>query len=136
MGDFNEVLRYDEHDGIGNKSQTQIQGFRDVVDVCGLDDLGYKGTRWTYEKRVAGGSFTRVRLDRALGSVEWCDQFPGAIVEHLTTATSDHSPIFLQLAQQASGRRRDKQFWYEVMWDTHTDLKPTVQLAWEENSHI
>ena len=70
MGDFNEVLKHDEHDGIGSRSQAQIQGFRDAVDVCGLLDLGYKGTKWTFEKRVAGGTFTRVRLDKALGSVD------------------------------------------------------------------
>mgnify|MGYP007071362024 CR=1 FL=1 len=52
IGDFNEVLRHDEHDGIGSRSQSQIQGFRDAVDVCGLIDLGFKGTKWTYEKKV------------------------------------------------------------------------------------
>ena len=135
MGDFNEVLRHDEHVGIGNRSQAQIQGFRDVVDVCGLVDLGYKGTRWTFEKRVAGGSFTRVRLDRALGLVEWCSQFPSATVEHLTAATLDHLPILIQLAQPPRGRRKDKQFRYEVMRETHPDLKSTVQLAWEANGH-
>lgn len=67
--DFNEVLRHNEHDGIGSRSQSRIQGFRDAVDVCGLLDLGYKGVKWTYEKKVTGGSYTRVRLDRALGSM-------------------------------------------------------------------
>ena len=70
IGDFNEVLKHDEHDGIGLRSQSQIQGFRDAVDVCGLIDLGFKGTKWTYEKKVTEGSYTRVRLDRALGSVD------------------------------------------------------------------
>lgn len=49
--DFNEVLRYDENDGIGQRSQTQIQGFRDAVDVCGLMDLGFQGHKWTFEKK-------------------------------------------------------------------------------------
>ena len=71
IGDFNEVLRHDEHDGIGTSSQSQIQGFRDANDVCEVIDLGFKGNRWTYEKKVTGGSYTRVRLDRALASAEW-----------------------------------------------------------------
>ena len=135
MGDFNEVLKRDEHDGIVSRSQAQIQGFRDTVDVCGLLDLGYKGTKWTFEKRVAGGTFTRVRLDRALGSVDWCARFPAAVVQHLNAATSDHSPILLQLDQSSKTRQDQKVFWYEVMWDTHPELKPTIQLAWEPNSH-
>ncbi|XP_073358338.1 uncharacterized protein [Aegilops tauschii subsp. strangulata] len=135
LGDFNEVLKHDEHDGIGSRSQSQIQGFRDAVDVCGLVDLGFKGTRWTYEKRVEGGSYTRVRLDRALGSVDWCGLFPAASVEHLTAATSDHSPVLLQLSHPNGGKKKKNQFRYEVMWDTHPELKSTIQSAWESNSH-
>ena len=44
IGDFNEVLRSDEHVGIGRRSASQIQGFRDTVDVCNLIDLGYNWT--------------------------------------------------------------------------------------------
>jgi hypothetical protein len=47
IGDFNEVLRVDEHVGIGQRSQAQIQGFRDAVDMCELIDLGFKGHFWT-----------------------------------------------------------------------------------------
>lgn len=130
IADFNEVLRYDEHDGIGQRSQTQINGFRDAVDVCGLVDLGYQGRKWTFEKKVAGGSFTRVRLDRALGSVEWCELFPLAAVQHLTAATSDHSPIMLKL-DSSETTSAPKMFRYETMWDTHADLLLTVQSAWE-----
>lgn len=134
IGDFNEVLRHDEHDGVGMRSQSQIQGFRDAVDVCGLADLGFSGTRWTFEKKMTGVTYTRVRLDIALGSVEWCQLFPQAGVKHLTTATSDHTPILLSLAP-AQGRKEDRMFRYEVMWDMHEELKPTVQSAWEPNGH-
>ena len=58
MGDFNEVLRHDEHDDIGTRSQAQIQGFRDAADVCGLVDLSFKGTWWNFENKVTGGTFT------------------------------------------------------------------------------
>lgn len=110
LGDFNEVLRHDEHDGIGTRSQSQIQGFRDAVDDCGLLDLGFVGKMWTYEKKVAGGSYTRVRLDRALASADWCAQFPNAVVEHLSAATSDHSPILVQLAPRGPSGKKEKRF--------------------------
>lgn len=66
LGDINEVLCPKEHEGIANRSNAQIQGFRDVVDLCMLLDIGYQGRFWTFEKKVGGGSFTRARLDRAL----------------------------------------------------------------------
>ena len=58
LGDFNEVLHPDEHHSIGQRSNAQIQAFRDVLDVCMLLDLGYKGNFWTFEKKVTGGTYT------------------------------------------------------------------------------
>ena len=49
------------------EAKTQIQGFRDAVNVCGLIDLGFQGQKWTFETKVIGGMYARVRLDRALG---------------------------------------------------------------------
>ena len=54
IGDFNEVLHRDEHCGVQERSHAQIAGFREMVDVCGLYDLGFEGRKWTFEKKVAG----------------------------------------------------------------------------------
>ena len=51
IGDFNEVLLREEHDGVNMRSNHQIEGFRETVDVCGLADLGYTGVPWTFEKK-------------------------------------------------------------------------------------
>ena len=67
--DFNEVLLREEHMGVNDWSNAQIQAFRDTVDICELMDLGFTGTAWTFEKKVAGGSYCRVRLDRASASL-------------------------------------------------------------------
>jgi hypothetical protein len=67
-----------------------------MVDACGLYDTGFTGRSWTFEKRVAGGSFCRVRLDRALASPEWSATNPDAAMENLLAAASDHGPIRLR----------------------------------------
>jgi exonuclease III len=36
IGDFNEVLHRSEHVGVQERSHAQIEGFREVVDVCGF----------------------------------------------------------------------------------------------------
>ena len=41
IGDFNEVLHRSEHQGPQERSYAQIAGFREMVDVCGLVDLGF-----------------------------------------------------------------------------------------------
>jgi endonuclease/exonuclease/phosphatase family metal-dependent hydrolase len=97
IGDFNEVLNLSEHDGVGSRSQAQIDGFREAVDTCGLSDIGHTGTNWTFERKVAGGTFTRVRLDRCLANPEWLVALPASTLHHKTAASSDHIPILLML---------------------------------------
>jgi len=133
MGDFNEVLLREEHQGVQERSHAQIAGFREVVDVCGFHDLGYEGRSWTFEKRVAGGSYCRVRLDRALATADWCSRFSEARVSHLTGAASDHGPILLRWEQDESDRRRKKKkiFRYEVMWESHEDFIAMLAQTWQ-----
>ena len=114
----------------------QIAGLRDMVDVCGLQDLGYQGNSWTYEKKVAGGSFCRVRLDRALATTDWCTRFPLAIVRHLTAASSDHCPILVTWEEQVGPPRRresDDVFRYEIMWERHEEFQQTLEQLWCQN---
>lgn len=40
--------------GVGSRPRREMMEFREAVDVCGLNDLGYTGTEGTFEKRVAG----------------------------------------------------------------------------------
>lgn len=117
MGDFNEVLHRSEHVGVQERSYAQIAGFREMVDVCGLSDLGYEGHSWTYEKKVAGGSYCRVRLDQTLASPEWSSCFPSAKVRHLTLAASDHCPIVLESERSRAKKRRKGRFHYETFSD-------------------
>ena len=91
-----KVLHRSEHDGVQERSHAQIVGFREMVDVCGLYDLSFEGHNWTFEKKVAGGSYYRVRLDCALTTTDWCTRFPMARVTHLTAAASNRDPIMLR----------------------------------------
>ena len=108
IGDFNEVLHRSEHEGVQECSYAQIEGFREMVDVCGLHDLGYEGRRWTFEKKVVGGSYCRVRLDRALSTPEWNSRFPFATVHNMIATSSDHGPILLQCNKEGATRRKGR----------------------------
>jgi hypothetical protein len=132
IGDFNEVLHQHEHFGVAERSLAQIAGFREAVDVCELADLGFEGHEWTFEKRVAGGSVCRCRLDRALATADWSSRFPLASVRHLNGASSDHSPLLLRWRENTRQRRNtdDKIFRYEIMWESHDQFKPFIGDTW------
>ena len=133
IGDFNEVLHRSEHVGVQERSYNQIAGFRDMTDVYDLYDLGYEGRNWTFEKRVAGGSYCRVRLDLALATPEWTSRFPVATVSHLAAVASDHGPILLRWKQERDKncRKRKKRFQYEIMWESHEDFNPWLGEVWQ-----
>jgi hypothetical protein len=133
VGDFNEVLHQSEHVGVQERSRAQIAGFREMVDVCGFTDLGYEGRSWTFEKKVAGGTYCRTRLDRGLANADWCCRFPEASVKHLTAAASDHGPILLQWRSVQRPRKQKRQFRYEQMWETHLDFSNTLADSWRRD---
>lgn len=109
-----------------------MAAFCEMADVCGLADLGFQGSPWTFEKRVVGGSFCRSRLDRALASAEWMARYPLAELTHLTGVTSDHSPIFLCFQPLDDRARKNHAFWYEVMWESHENFDPFLKQQWQE----
>ncbi|KAM0827048.1 hypothetical protein ACQ4PT_068445 [Festuca glaucescens] len=131
--DYNEVLWPEEHLGIAARDPVQMRGFREAVDVCGLIDLGYIGRDWTFEKKVRGGTYTRVRLDRGLASLPWWEQFPNAVVRHLTAANSDHCPLLVILERSESNQTRGVHpFRYELMWETHDSILPFLEDSWKQ----
>ena len=112
-----------------------MEGYWAMVDVCGLSDLGYVRRSWTFEKRVAGGSYCRVRLDRALATSDWCTRFPMVYVENLTAAASDHGPILLRWDPRVvQPRRRNdlRLFRYETMWESRSDFSTMMVHTWEQ----
>jgi len=138
VGDFNEILRREEQLGPNNREEYLMEGFRNVVDVCQLCDIGYMGLDWTFEKKVAGGHFVRVRLDRVLASASWCACFPFAAVRHLTAVKSYHCPILLSLLPDERSdivHGKGKPFRYELMWETNEGLCSFIQQIWKDGNH-
>ena len=114
--------------------RSQTAGFWEMVDVYGLVDLGFEGHMWTFEKKVAGGSYRRVWLDHALAFTDWSAQFLLAHVQHLTSAASSHGPIELRwdIRQPSTGSRRGRRsFRYELMWERHSEFGDVLAQAWE-----
>ena len=53
-GDFNEVLEAHEQIGGRVRPERQMDGLREVMDVCGFTDLGYIGLPYTWDNRQHG----------------------------------------------------------------------------------
>ena len=48
VGDFNEIIRAHKKLGGRPKPSRQMEVFRDVLDKCGFQDLGFSGNKFTW----------------------------------------------------------------------------------------
>jgi hypothetical protein len=113
-----------------------MAAFREALEECELSDLGFNGPRFTWNNRHTDNSFIQERLDRALGSRDWCLLFPGAIVSVLEAICSDHNPILVSF----KGNREDYRFCrggfkFEATWSRDAEYQGLIQFVWEQVRH-
>ena len=116
------------------RPQRQMDGFREVVNICGFKDLGYSGLDFTWCNMQEGENRVYLRLDRALATNDWINHFNGTRVLHLVDSTSDHCALLIvdSLAVQPSRKRR---FHFEEMWTKKKECKEIIRNAWVGGLH-
>ncbi|KAK5775038.1 hypothetical protein PVK06_042905 [Gossypium arboreum] len=93
--DFNKIMHSYEKKGGRLRSDRQMSEFRDVLDVYGLNDVGFVGRWFTWERERFLSTSIRERLDRGVASLDWISFFSSHQLEHLSHSFSDHCPILL-----------------------------------------
>ncbi|KAL0283695.1 UNVERIFIED_CONTAM: hypothetical protein Sangu_2873500 [Sesamum angustifolium] len=120
------------------KAKAQVVDIRDITQWkssnktifdCGLIDIGFEGSQFTWtNKRIWQ------QLDRVLFSREWLECFQDTKVSHLPRNTSDHCPIMISTDHITA--RRPSTFRFQNMWLRHEDFISMVKLAWELPSQM
>ncbi|KAL5798206.1 hypothetical protein ACOSQ2_003026 [Xanthoceras sorbifolium] len=82
-GDFNEIIYSFEKVGELLRSARLISDFRNVLDDCALEDLGFRGNQFTWCNGREGADFIQARFDRSVSNMSWHDLFPDSVVTHL-----------------------------------------------------
>ena len=104
-----------EKSGGPQRTQRQMDGFREAVNLCGFQDLGFLG------------------LDRAFANSDWSNKFSNCKVYHVVDSTSDH--CILRITDSiASPPRRNRRFHYEALWAKRDDCYDIVESAWNRGS--
>jgi len=130
-GNFNEILEASEQFGGNTRSERQMDGFREAVQMCGFQDLGFSGLPYTWDNRQEGIHNIKVRLDRGFANQEFLDLFPEATVWHVQTTESDHCCLLIECNRETSNRRH-RSFRYENMWRRDESYLQLVQPTWGE----
>ncbi|CAM8920109.1 unnamed protein product [Rhodiola kirilowii] len=131
MGDFNEVCYSWEATGVRQREESRLRAFRDVLEECGLFDLGWNGNPYTFSNKRTGDREARVRLDRFVANGCWRRMFPLFSVRHSWANASDHCPIVLDLRGEKRKYRQDI-FRFEIMWMRHDRYAEKFGEIWQE----
>lgn len=123
LGDFNCVLGAHEKRGGNLPNATSCYEFQQMCSSCNLLNIDTIGAAFTWTNRR-----TEVRLDRALGNLEWFDAWANFECRTLTKAFSDHYPIMVSCSRILPNH--GSPFRFHSMWLQHPDFKALVQDFW------
>ena len=134
--DFNEIVVVEEKLGGVQRSQKQMDEFREAIHHCRFKDLGYCGPEFTWCNMQEDESRLYLRLDRALATPEWVDHYKNIKVYHLVESTSDHCALLISddiVVQKHPNRRR---FQFEAMWARREECKNIIQEVWDGSQEL
>ncbi|KAL4386596.1 hypothetical protein GQ457_09G025710 [Hibiscus cannabinus] len=135
IGDFNEILYSFEKQGGLVRNERQMEGFRNVLADCALDDLGYTGQWFTWEKGRFASTNIRERLDRGVANEAWQSLFPHFKLEHLIKSFSDHCPLLLNTDVSTTGNFL-RQFRFEAAWVLEGSCEDVVRHLWASTADL
>ncbi|KAH1055130.1 hypothetical protein J1N35_033195 [Gossypium stocksii] len=105
VGDFSEITNSFEKKGGRLRAERQMDAFHSTLEFCNLNDVGFIGRWFTWERGRFAHTNIRERLDRSVATLEWMNLFPSFQVEHLSHSFSDHCPLLLDTLR---GMRNEK----------------------------
>ncbi|XP_074315473.1 uncharacterized protein LOC141651673 [Silene latifolia] len=111
-GDFNAIMAINEIIGGAIITQAEMAPLAQVVQDCQLEDLGARGSFYTWTNKHEYCTKVYSRLDRVMVNVEWVDMFPDSYVHYLPEGLFDHCPEWtgtpmFRIVQKLKGLKAD-----------------------------
>ncbi|KAG6670676.1 hypothetical protein I3843_Q046400 [Carya illinoinensis] len=131
IGDFNEILFQSDKEGGAPRPVKQMALFKDVLDECQLHTLNFVKGKYTWSNNRTDSSFTNEKLDRAVASSAWFEEFGLVEVRLLFSVSSDHNPLLLSTPSRhyvSSTLKRPSRF--EARWEAYEDYGEAIQSNW------
>ncbi|KAL0434850.1 UNVERIFIED_CONTAM: hypothetical protein Sradi_0192900 [Sesamum radiatum] len=130
-GDFNEILDPSEKLGGPPRPIWQIRNFRNALEHCGLVDVCFTGSPFTWCNRHKEPDTVYERLDRACSNSAWSQLFPNVSVQHVFVNCSDHTTLSIQLADRPTYAARSVRPWrFEAAWLQSSQCESVVERGW------
>ncbi|XP_059310982.1 uncharacterized protein LOC132062424 [Lycium ferocissimum] len=127
-GDFNVISSEEEKLGGLPVSFNEVADFNHCLSSCGLQDLGYVGSTYTWWNGRTEEACIFKRLDRMVCNDKLLDVLPTMSVSHLIKKGSDHSPLELECLTTAEVII--KPFKFLNFWVQHESFQEVIKQNW------
>lgn len=136
-GDFNEILFQHEKEGGKLRPQACLDHFKNALEVCELDDLGFSGDIFTWRnKQTKGSEHIWERLDRAVVNGGWRMLFPLMSVKNAEPFHSDHRPVIVVTESVQRPNGGGDGFNFEASWIKEEGCRKVIEDAWGLSSEV
>jgi hypothetical protein len=128
MGGFIAILYSNEKEGDASRPLRCMQAFRDALNACNLEDMGYEGDIFTWR-----WGKIRERLNRAVCDPRWAAMFPSAGVVNEDFGKSYHRPIIVDTERLAGVHNQHAipPLRFEARWLCENSVETIIQTAWD-----
>ncbi|XP_060177942.1 uncharacterized protein LOC132607882 [Lycium barbarum] len=116
-GDFNVIVSEEEKQGGLPVTFNETLDFSTCIQSCGLIDVGFTGSKFTWCNGRTEEDCIFKRLDRILVNQQVLDIMPSAAVTHMIRHGSDHAPLHLECNNNA--HHIVKSFKFLNFWTKH-----------------
>ncbi|GLT53636.1 hypothetical protein SLA2020_268940 [Shorea laevis] len=106
-----------------------MERFRNTLESCNLCDLGYRGSKFTWNNRREATHFSKKRLDWATATSKWCSLYPDVDVAVLVAITSDHKPLLIRFSAVSERWVQKKLFKFEAKWNIDDECGDLIKFV-------
>ncbi|XP_027337278.1 uncharacterized protein LOC113850972 [Abrus precatorius] len=117
IGNFNSILFENEKFGGRPANLNLMRQFADCLNFCGLQDLGFKGSPFTWQR-----SNIKEMIDKVVVNDSWRMLFQNSFLIHLPIPKFDHVALWLRIKNKDSWVPKPKPFKFLTPWLFHMDF--------------
>lgn len=123
LGDFNQVLCASDKKGGRLVFPSQTMSFLYMVRTCGLVDLGFTRSKYTWSNMQQGIANVQKHLDMAFENALCVQKLTSYRVVHIPRSWSDHNPIMVHDISDTNRMQYPKPFKVQAAWFQHPSFE-------------
>jgi hypothetical protein len=129
-GDFNIIRRRDEKNNDNFNGRWSFM-FNTIIESLDLREIELSGRKFTWANTLPNPTYEK--LDRVLTSVDWEQKFPLVMVQALSRAISDHTPLLVDSGEAIHVGNKNI-FSFELAWFEREGFLDLLAREWAKDS--